>query len=626
MSKGMKTRKGKDGIYYPYTSPDIVVDSAGESQTTKNNNMKTDIDSIKTDLGTAQLTTTAKNIKGSINEVAAQYKDIAKQTIVEGNKLYLVKTDGTKLDSGTDLPQADLSNYAKKEDIGSPTQEQVNTWLNAHPEATTTVQNKSITPIKLSFVEAGKNKYNIDAVEFGIFTDPRSGKLVRTNNSNYYTIELEVLPQTQYLYAGLNTVKDSYVKTNGGIFSFLDKTRNVINYVTNYDTEYIETPENCYYIVHSVYSNLTYEQLLDRKPMFVLKSDFDTISNMFGNYIPFEYILNQNVVKVENNIKIIDNLNSTDSNNPLSANMGNELNKKINSISIASDNPWKGKIGITYGDSITAINNPESPTDLWGTMGKYNSWGYYVKTHLGLDKLYGRGIGGQTYSWRTNGGSVAFINSDGSVNKRDDNFNFDNYSGEIPSNTTKVRGAFCSWSRITAMIPESIKNTIDFIFVMGGSNDIPGDGAELGDHTFIKDDKTDPEWGSSSYYNGGDFNISTYIGGMSSTIMKLQLWCPNAVIIVGTPPNGRASINPNINENEWCKNSKNLYYIDYITEQEKILKDFGIPCIDIYGKAGINPFNRKLYIADWVHPYSDNGCKALARVIIGDMKNIIPNF
>ena len=39
MAKDMKTRKGKDNIYYPYTSPDIVVDSAGESQTTKNNNM-----------------------------------------------------------------------------------------------------------------------------------------------------------------------------------------------------------------------------------------------------------------------------------------------------------------------------------------------------------------------------------------------------------------------------------------------------------------------------------------------------------------------------------------------------------------------------------------------------------
>ena len=40
----MKTRKGKDNVYYPYTFSDIVIDSTGESQTTKNNNMKIDLD------------------------------------------------------------------------------------------------------------------------------------------------------------------------------------------------------------------------------------------------------------------------------------------------------------------------------------------------------------------------------------------------------------------------------------------------------------------------------------------------------------------------------------------------------------------------------------------------------
>lgn len=41
--------------------------------------IKTDINTIKTDLGTAQLTTTNKDIKGAINEVNAQYKDIANE-------------------------------------------------------------------------------------------------------------------------------------------------------------------------------------------------------------------------------------------------------------------------------------------------------------------------------------------------------------------------------------------------------------------------------------------------------------------------------------------------------------------------------------------------------------------
>lgn len=50
------------------------------------------------------LTTTNKKIIPAINEVSDKLKDIAKKTIVEGNKIYLAKNDGTKLDEGTDLP------------------------------------------------------------------------------------------------------------------------------------------------------------------------------------------------------------------------------------------------------------------------------------------------------------------------------------------------------------------------------------------------------------------------------------------------------------------------------------------------------------------------------------------
>ena len=46
--------------------------------------IKTDINTIKTDLGTEELTTTAKDVKGAVNEVAAQYKDIANK-IENGN-------------------------------------------------------------------------------------------------------------------------------------------------------------------------------------------------------------------------------------------------------------------------------------------------------------------------------------------------------------------------------------------------------------------------------------------------------------------------------------------------------------------------------------------------------------
>ena len=58
------------------------------------------------------LETTSKEIVGAINEVNSQYKDIAKKTIVEGNRIYLAKADGTKLDEGTDLPTSSGSSEA----------------------------------------------------------------------------------------------------------------------------------------------------------------------------------------------------------------------------------------------------------------------------------------------------------------------------------------------------------------------------------------------------------------------------------------------------------------------------------------------------------------------------------
>ena len=55
--------------------------------------IKTDIDNIKTDLGTEELTTTAKNVKGAVNEVAAQYKDIAKKTITTEERTKLTNLE-----------------------------------------------------------------------------------------------------------------------------------------------------------------------------------------------------------------------------------------------------------------------------------------------------------------------------------------------------------------------------------------------------------------------------------------------------------------------------------------------------------------------------------------------------
>ena len=53
--------------------------------------IKNDIKNIKTDLGTAQLTTTAKDVKGAVNEVNSQCKDIEQKKIYQFSNIELMK-------------------------------------------------------------------------------------------------------------------------------------------------------------------------------------------------------------------------------------------------------------------------------------------------------------------------------------------------------------------------------------------------------------------------------------------------------------------------------------------------------------------------------------------------------
>lgn len=87
MAKNIKTRRGKDGSYYPYTSPDLVIGSDGKNVTTRfkeleDEQIKLIEDGTTTGIKDTQydtLETTDKTIIGGINELVSQYKDIAKQ-------------------------------------------------------------------------------------------------------------------------------------------------------------------------------------------------------------------------------------------------------------------------------------------------------------------------------------------------------------------------------------------------------------------------------------------------------------------------------------------------------------------------------------------------------------------
>jgi hypothetical protein len=288
--------------------------------------------------------------------------------------------------------------------------------------------------------------------------------------------------------------------------------------------------------------------------------------------------------------------------------------KRIIPSELINNNQWVGKKVGLYGNSITAI----SQGDFAFPFSDQTKWGTILAKTLQFSNLYGRGIGGQRYTWNTGGGSVSFINEDGTNNSRNDSFNLDNYTGSIPAGTTAVRGCYPSWLRITTMFPIAIKDDIDAVIIMGGTNDAENTTS----FSWIPNDTTDPEWAASDEYAtyGGDYNIQTLEGGIASTIMKFQAWMPQARLIIATPLSGRGATGQ--------LDMTNLLTTDYnksITIK-RIANILSIPVVDVNSKSGINGMNRTDFIADSVHPYSLEGNKALAMAMLGDVKSIYPRI
>ncbi len=269
---------------------------------------------------------------------------------------------------------------------------------------------------------------------------------------------------------------------------------------------------------------------------------------------------------------------------------------------------WKFKTWCMYGDSIGAISNVN------GLNGGYIQ---YVNQDHNFGNFYGRSIGGQGYTYGVGGGSVTFVYPDGLYHSRVDTDNKDSYTGEIPPGTIDIRSCFSSWDRITHMIPEVIKNEISLIVIMGGTNNQP-ESFEI-EPFFSANNTTDPEWTASEYYIG-DYNLlDSALGGLLSTIMKIQIWCPNALLAIGTPLSGRGVQGQNNTDIGTIEYDKSL-------KIKEIANKMSIPIIDVYGTTGINGLNRINYISDTVHPYLDEGTKALARSLSIGIDGIRPKY
>ena len=290
---------------------------------------------------------------------------------------------------------------------------------------------------------------------------------------------------------------------------------------------------------------------------------------------------------------------------------------------------WSGKSWLSYGDSITAIGNP---TYIDGDIGgiALGSWQRKVRDYLHMGQCYGRGIGGQTFTYNAR---PWFANPDGTYNSRDDNGDMtDPSSYTVPDGCTAHYGYFASWDRITTMIPDSIKDSIDLITIFGVNDAM----AAL---NFDPTTWTAPQWKSDSELTGvrdeawlaadesiinsnihGDFDITDLNGAIASTILKLQARCPNTVIVFGTSWSGKGGGESATNTGNYDTNG--IAYYKHGQLVKTVAHYYSIPVVDIWGTSGVNPFNRNANNQDSTHPYKSHGKMMLARAWIGGLKGI----
>lgn len=276
----------------------------------------------------------------------------------------------------------------------------------------------------------------------------------------------------------------------------------------------------------------------------------------------------------------------------------------VNAMNSCKD--WNGKVWCTYGDSFVAQGNGDLLT---------NGWQKYVNDYMGFAKHFGRGIGGTSFLY----GSKSYYLDGHGV-----------YDTSYTSGTL-VHGGFCAWDRITNQIPDKVRNDIELLFVLGGNNDYTN--YYNPDNTSWKEwsasNTDDADWISYCTSHGlpvGDYQIGgNPKGAIMSMIMKLQIWCPNAIIVIcgGAPTRGDVS-----GQNMTKPSEKTVAELTHnmrdIRDMVKDVADWcSIPYVDIYSDMGVNFLNRNIYSDDTIHP-NTNGQKMLARSICGALKNILP--
>ena len=169
--------------------------------------IKNDIKTIKTDLGTVELTTADKTVKGAVNEVAAQYKDIANKTITTEERTKLTKLenyDDSTVKANIQNVQQQVNNLVLGA-VGDGNNAEV-----VQARGTCATLNDRISPIESGFFNNKQSIYNILAIENIIATSMTADGL---NNTSQWDVARGVCVPIKNMVK-FNTIKYSINATS----------------------------------------------------------------------------------------------------------------------------------------------------------------------------------------------------------------------------------------------------------------------------------------------------------------------------------------------------------------------------------------------------------------------------
>lgn len=619
-------------------------------------NMKTAINDVKGDLGTEELNTTAKNLKGAVNELNTQCKDIASKTITTEERTKLtslenyddttvkndIQTQKARIDSLTTLTEGSTTGDAELIDgrtgadgvtytnIGNAIRTQcgnLNTLLDIEYEP---ISNNCIDDSKF----VGKN---FDSI-FG-HNGNKKFKLAKKFTSNqikgYIELEDGTTPSTAFqIYLtssveGIQGVEDIQLSIGGTLvvsdnFDKFDtisvdcwqiydkniKTFFIGNYADEYDNYKTQPKSKALENVDSKISSIPPEQC----------TFFTKVDNLLKNVnLQKGYAINPNhgmpdkLTGIERTttdfMELRDDCKSTYCNINGYIYYYDANKKYLQSISPQNLETPAGIVALPQSDTkikyirYTFVTEDDAAlSSYWITdQGKpYEN----DKLYIPKDKIEDMS---KTESWYKGKKICAYGDSVTEQNKWQSfvssYFNCSFYNKGVGGTTvTQVNSSTNHMSADVRI--ETIPTDSDVVLVFGGHNDWSNASINMGDI------KTDALSESTSFKSA--FGLM---------LKKIQTRCPNAKIITMTPVGGRTE--------EASSNQDKQFYIrdlcmtDFANAVKEVSAYYGIPCIDINANSGINTLNHTTYIADLIHPNLEGG-KLIANEVINGLKRFEP--